>query len=531
MSEVASRSLYGINIEKQSVDTYLDEVDYSIDTDYIPSLFALEMVNFIKLVNGPSGEENKTPVLHMRMLDMIVSGHRDIANLVYRGSGKTTVMAEYFFLYIAVYGEIPNFGQIDLALYVSDSIENGVKNMRKNLEYRWENSEFLRKYIPHTRFTDVRYEFTNISGKTFIVKGYGAKTGVRGTKEMGVRPQLAILDDLVSDEDARSATIIASIEDTVYKAIDYALHPKNRLVIWSGTPFNQNDPLYKAVESGAWLVNVYPVCEYFDDTVTEHEFNGAWADRHDYKYVKDQYTKAKLAGKLESFYQELMLRISSEDERIIRDSDLNWFNGDSIKNSQREFNFYITTDFATTEKQSADFSAISVWAYSSSATWMLIDGEIGRNLMSKNIDILFDYIVKYDVKSVGVETSGQQKGFADWIKKEMIQRRIFFQIVEVKPTTDKLSRFNMVVPLFKQGKMWFNENMKKEKYGRELMNELKYAVISGFRSKHDDILDTISMLAHMNPWRPAATPTQYGMEDPFYEEEQDDRNALESYIV
>ena len=87
---------------------------------------------------------------------------------------------------------------------------------------------------------------TNIAGKKLIVKGYGAKTGVRGAKEMGKRVDLALLDDLMSDEDARSATIIASIEDTVYKAIDYALHPKKSKTIWNGTPFNQNDPLIQS---------------------------------------------------------------------------------------------------------------------------------------------------------------------------------------------------------------------------------------------------------------------------------------------
>ena len=106
---------------------------------------------------------------------------------------NTTVMGEYLFLYIACYGNLPGFGKIDLALYVSDSIENGVKNMRKNLEFRWENSDFLRKFVPETRFTDIRWEFTNADGKKFIVKGYGAKTGVRGAKEMGKRPQLAVL--------------------------------------------------------------------------------------------------------------------------------------------------------------------------------------------------------------------------------------------------------------------------------------------------------------------------------------------------
>ena len=245
--------------EVNSVENMVNSVSFDTDPYYVPSTFALEFVNFIKLVNGAEGEENKTPVLHYKMLDQIATGDADILNMLFRGSAKTTLMGEYLFLYLATYGGFPEF-EVDLALYVSDSIENGVKNMRKNLEYRYENSDFLKTYVPYIRFTDIRWEFRNAEGKTFIVKGYGASTGVRGSKEMGKRPTLAILDDLVSDEDARSPTVIKSIEDTVYKAINYALHPMRRRIIWSGTPFNSKDPLYKAVESGAWSVNVFPVC-------------------------------------------------------------------------------------------------------------------------------------------------------------------------------------------------------------------------------------------------------------------------------
>ena len=126
-----------------SVEQYLNATDYEIDPNYVPSEFALEFVTFIKLVNGGQGEENKTPVVHYHMLDTITQGGARVINLCHRGIAKTTVMGEYLFLYIATYGEIPGFGKIDLALYVSDSIENGVKNMRKNLEFRWENSDFL----------------------------------------------------------------------------------------------------------------------------------------------------------------------------------------------------------------------------------------------------------------------------------------------------------------------------------------------------------------------------------------------------
>jgi len=533
MSAVTAQHLHTVK-KFNTVDEWLDSVKYDDDPNYVPSIFALEFVNFIKLVNGKEGEENKTPVLHYKMLDAIAGENMNIVNMLYRGSAKTTLMGEYLFLYLAVYGEIPGFGKVDIAIYVSDSIENGVKNMRKNLEYRWENSEFLRKYIPKTRFTDVRYEFTNIAGKKLIVKGYGAKTGVRGAKEMGKRVDLALLDDLMSDEDARSATIIASIEDTVYKAIDYALHPTRSKTIWNGTPFNQNDPLYKAIESGAWAVSVYPVCEHFDDTTTLETFKGAWADRHDFTYVKRQYKKAKLAGKLDSFMQELMLRITSDEDRLVRDNDVHWFDGSSVENRMYNYNFYITTDFATSTKERSDFSVISCWAYNNSSDWMLIDGRIGRNLMDKNIDLLFDMVVKYDVKSVGVEVTGQQGAFVTWIRTEMHKRNIYFTIIEVRPTQDKLKRFHTVVPLFRQGKMWFNKDLLGTTFMTEMKSELDRATVSGFKSRHDDAIDTVSMLAEMKPWLPMAGNGKSGggYDDPFYDDDGDD-NASQygSYII
>ena len=34
-------------------------------------------------------------------------------------------------------------------MYVSDTIENGVKNLRNNIEYRYANSSFLQQLIPN----------------------------------------------------------------------------------------------------------------------------------------------------------------------------------------------------------------------------------------------------------------------------------------------------------------------------------------------------------------------------------------------
>lgn len=524
-------------LKELNIEAYLKEVDYAVPADYVPTEFALGFVTFIKLVNGADGEENQTPVVHYYMLDTLVSGSRRIANLCHRGLAKTTIMGEYLILYLAIYRRIPGFVDINFILYVSDSVENGVKNMRQNLEHRWEKSDFLRYYIPNTTFTDIKWKFENIDGYKLQVNGYGAKTGVRGTKAFGVRPQMAILDDIVSDEDARSDTIIAKIEDTVYKAVEYALDPGKNMMIWSGTPFNARDPLYKAVESGAWAVNVFPVCERFP--VPKEEFMGSWEDRFTYEYVLGQYTKAVKLGKVDTFNQELMLRIMSDEDRLIPEENIQWYKSSSLMRNKEQFNFYITTDFATSEREAADFSFISVWAYNNIGQWFWVDGVCRRQAMDKNMDALFRFAQTYKPESVGIEVSGQQGGFIPWIMEKMMDKNVFFPLTSdknsgapgIRPTTNKMERFNVIVPEFKQNNIFFPEDKKDTPEIIELLDELRLVSAGGMKSKHDDALDTISMLSVMKPFKPSHEVPFARQEDEIYGfESPEEISGLSSYI-
>lgn len=524
---------------KKPLEEWLDEVRYSEDSKYIPSDFALKFVTFIKLVTDGEGEENKTPVLHLRMLDKIANGDNRIANMLFRGAAKTTLLCEYMVLYLAVYGKLDGFGEIDLCIYVSDSMDNGVKNFRKNVEYRWANSNFLQMMIPKAVFTDARFAFTNADGMEFIVKNYGAKTGVRGTKEKGKRPQLALLDDLVSDDDARSDAEIRNIEATVYSAIDYALHPTHSLIIWSGTPFNAKDPLYKAVESGAWTVNVFPVCEKFP--CTKEEFRGAWPERFTYEMMVDKYRKAILNGKLSSFYQELMLRITSADQMVVLPEDIGWYSKSILLKKPGDFNFYMTTDFATSEKQHADFNVICVWAINSSGRIFLVDGICKKQLMDRTINDLFILAQRYKPMSVGIETSGQQAGFIPWIQEQMMQRNIWFSLAEeggsvgLSQKTGKLQRFNIFLPTIKSKMFFLPYELKESELVKEMVTELTLVTDQGFRSKNDDCLDNISMLPRLRMLQPSGSESSLGSDsmyaDPWESEHVEESAIIQRYLV
>ncbi len=547
---------------KKAVEEWLRETDYQF-MGYMPKAEALLFVNFIKEVNAGS-EENETPLVHLKMMDRVFNKDKRCAILCHRGIGKTTVFAEYLFLFMAAFGIFPGFGNVNLCLYVTDSIENGVKNLRRNVEYRYSNSDFLKRLIPDRRitvgtdgsghvgiagyeagvvagrkFTDIRLEFRNNKGHILIVKGYGAKTGVRGAKELGQRPTIAILDDLVSDTDAESQTVIKTIENTVYKAVSKALHPTRQKMVWLGTPFNARDPLYKAVESGAWRVSVYPICEHYP--CKKSDFRGSWEDRFPYEYVKDEYEEAQAVGSPENFNQELMLRIMSDEDRLIDDVDIQWYSLPDVKARKSAYNCYITTDFATSEKDSSDFSVVSVWLLNNKGFWFWIDGVCKKQLMDKNIDDLFRLAQKWNPLSVGIEVSGQQGGFIPWIQKEMITRNVFFNLASdgnenkpgIRPNTNKLVRFNVVVPWFKLKMMYFPTELKDTIPVREIVEELSLASKTGFKSKHDDELDTISMLGSLTTWKPSDNVAMKKSTDNIWEIEEDDfgEESLGSYIV
>ena len=544
MMEMSKKHEFLDNIIKKELDEWLNEVDYHDlnDGTYIPSEFALVFMNFIKLCNGKIGESNKTPPVHLKMLDKVVGDKDYIANLCFRGAAKTTLFFEYFVLFLAFYGYLPNFGEIDGLIYVSDSMENGVKSARKNVEFRYNNSEFLKEWIPHAYFTDNYLEFKNKDGHRLGCKMFGAKTGLRGTKIFGKRPPLAILDDLISDDDANSRVQMQAIKDTVYKGVDYALDPTRRKVIFNGTPFSKGDIMVEAVESGAWDVNVWPVCESFP--CTEEEFRGAWEDRFTYKFVMDAYQRAVLNGKVAAFMQEMMLRISSDEERLVQDADIREYSRKDLLEYRSSYNFYITTDFATSENQASDFSVIAVWAINSAGDWFWVDGICERQGMDKTINDLFRLVQIYKPQSVGVEISGQQGAFIKWLQQEMMSRNIWFNFASseksgvpgIRPVINKLTRFNLVVPLFKAGKIYFPAEMKASKVLGHFYSQIKLATYNGLKGK-DDCIDTISMLMYLNAFKPSEDQGKHpqmghnGGPEWDDDEKTEELHTINSYVV
>jgi phage terminase large subunit-like protein len=552
--------------EKLTVDWLLDNVDLEFEW-YTPSELAFEFMNFLRLVLGEE-PENTNPYAHYFLIDTIfgqdsvkpyfeargidweeVKGRTAV--LCCREFSKSTLIGTFLALYMAWKGTLPGYGKVNYGLYIGDSMRNNVKTTMETIEQVYYESAWLQTQFEAARFTDELVELyrlprkkkeiaayraiveagkkvTEVPGRAkrkFVMKGVGALTGTRGTRSALQRPQFAIFDDLVpSESDANSDTVLANIESTIESDVLNALHGGGSFAIIIGTPYNKKDPVYKRIESGAWAPVVFPVCKEIRLDMKENEFVGVWEDRHSYKNVMKRYRDAVKNNATRNFMQEMMLRITSEEDRVIKDSYLNWAKRRDILKNAQAYNWYITTDYTTSGKKGNDFSGAAVWAVSNNDDRILVDIVLKKMDMEEQYQTTFDLVNRYtrhgQYMEVGVEVDGQQKAHIYSLQKKMMTEGEYFTlacekgksepgITSRKGKTSKHDRFKLAVPLFQTGKIWICEELKGTPDLEELLEELRFVTIEGFGSKHDDGCDLVSMMVNMDIRKPGKDREAY----------------------
>ena len=512
---------------------------------YLPSDNALSFVAFLR---ASGNESNVSPEFHYRIADALFSGNRKDWNLVIeclRGAGKSTLL-EYAVIYAAALGQWPGFGEVPFIVFLGSSQEGNVKQFFKNVVNKIENSPFISSVLTITRSTDSEMELENADGKKMFVLGKGMNTNFRGLRSSGKgnagsRPTLVIADDVSDNSVMTSEAIRNTIDTNWFSSVLPALDPKKHKVVYIATPLNEEDLLHKLKNSGMYRVEKFPLCSKFP--CAQEEFDSIWPDRFTFDYADTLYQQYKTAGKAQSFYTEFMLEITDLSTLLVEEDDIKWFDPKLLIKNKSMYNFYISTDFATSEKKSADYSVIGVWAIGSDDSWFLVDGQCKRQTMQDNLDDLFRYAHKWKPLSVGIETSGQQGGFLSILNEMMMERNIWFQLAKkkgskepgIRPTKDKTTRFvTGVQPKFKQGRVWFPrpELLSGQPFFHalieEMVNELsKFTLAGGVKAlAHDDCIDIINQLSEMDTFTPSEgvygeeegysnTVANYFGEDPF----------------
>ena len=562
-----------------TVDELLDSIDLSF-SNYSPSEDALHFWNTIQLIKGPEFFSAGIPILHYYFIDLafgkvsrdslpyspevnerIRIKQNKIAILCSRGLSKSTTFSCFLVVYMAMFGRLPGLkrpgigDKVSFVIGVGDSQEGGAKVMCNTIRDMIEDSELLQNYFEKIRCTDAEIELVRkgsapINDRSFMFRTKGAQSGIRGQRYRGNRIDVIIGDDLVKNEsDSRSTTIMESIRSTIYSDATHALRAEGGKEILIGTPFNKNDVVYSAIETG-WTPLVVPICERMDESTTKKEFVGAWPEMHSFERVKDRYLDMTESNASRAFHQELMLRISSEEDKLVKEDQIQWYSRKSIVKNLSAYNIYVTTDLTASNSTKGDFSCTMAWAVSSNGDWFMLDAVVKKMTIAEQYEPVFKMVREWGGKygrnvTVGVEIDGQQQLNLHALKKMMLEYNTFFSfarqigspygkegISRRQATGAKHEQFMRVFPLFQQHKMYFPEELRETPDVKEVMTELNYITYTGIGSKHDDALDCISMIASIDVMLPSVDAGTLEVDEVksrywtgFDEESEDDRGS------
>lgn len=436
----------------------------------------------------------------------------------YTVTHNSTVITAYLPIYCAVTGKIPNFGDIMFMVGFGDSQQAGAKVQANTIRDFCSDSVFCKNYFEKMRFTDEECEFIRkgeglIKKRAFMYKVKGAAGGsVRGIRYRTERPSAFLFDDIIKSEaEANSPVIMKKLHSMIYADAENALGRKG-FIIAVNTPFNKKDPVYSALEGGIWTPICLPLCEKISLDLKEEEYISSWPSMHPYAKTMKRYTNAFYGCTLREFNQELMLRISSEEDRMIKDDMIQWFNRKSVVKALDNFTILITTDFtASNVTKNGDNSGIAVWAIGADDDKYLVDLELKNRTIQEQYDALFMMVSKWGkhgrVLEVGIEVDGQQKLNLFALKQMMIEKGIWFRFARQKGSAsnsegilsraaggNKHMRFKYMMPSFERHKIHFAEELRNTADMKEMLEELNYVTFESIGSKKDDGLDLISQL-------------------------------------
>lgn len=528
-------------LQKFDVDAALDCVDLRF-TGYVPSQEAFEFFNLIRVFFGEDFEV-PNPIFHYFIVDMLygnvkledfpyskeildtitVDPHK-IGIISTRGSAKSTITSLFYPIVAAIKGSLPVTGPLSHILILSDSQQGGARDQARLMGNVFQKSKFAKEWFEDIRCTDTEIELVRrgtepIEKRHMLIKFKGAASGgIRsGSRNpvTGDRYALIVADDVIKNEaDAYSETIMHNVTTALMSDARNAMRARNTQYVLINTPFHKRDPIYMMVESGGYTPLVTPICKGIYEDMPREEFVGLWEDMHDYDSVMSRYMEAVATNTTRSFNQELMLRVANEEDRLVTDEMIQWYDRNLLMKLLDGYSIYISTDFTTTSAAKSDFSALGVWAVNSQDDWFLLDVCVRRQELQEQYDELFRMLRTWGRNGryieVGVEVDGQQKAHLFSLKQMMQKQNLYFAFARQKGAgvgkeginsrasgMSKLDRFRYVVPRFQNRKIYFPEQLRNTPDLSEGMKQLKGATHAGF-STHDDFPDIITQMGIMD---------------------------------
>lgn len=426
--------------------------------------------------------------------------YRNVNLAIFRGGFKTTLLRAYAAKRIG-------YGISRTILYIGPSESHAVRSvqwLRSQIEPRIDNDGVARSTFfartfglrPGRKWQAHELEiFHGVDERPIWVMGVGITGSIRGINFDDYRPDLIILDDVITDENAITEEQTEKVADLIMGAVSNSLissqeEPNAKLAMLQ-TPISPTDASARASQSMEWHTERFPCWTRDTEDLPVDEQVSAWEEM----FPTEELRRRKLASVAENRYsifaREMEVRLVAAESLAFRP---NWIR--HYDEPPKAGTCVIAIDpvpppsdneMRRGSRPKGDFEAIAVVARSKGEYFVLDIATNRGHDPNWTISKVFEFAMRFKPQCIVVEDVAYQRTLKWLLEKEMQRRGRYWP---TKGTSgDRRKKFARILSTLSgpasQGKLWCSKRhtdfqLQFESYG------------IGYRG-HDDVLDAVAL--------------------------------------
>ena len=323
-------------------------------------------------------------------------------------------------------------------------------------------------------------------GDMFFVGVGGALTGRGG--------DVNILDDPIKNrQEADSIVVRDKLWNWYNSVLRYRMMTQDAALVIIATRWNEDDiigrhidptnPYFNQEEAESWRIINLPALAEEDDPLGRELDQPLWPARFDTAFLLEQ-RRADARG-FTALYQG---RPTPAEGAFFKSDFIRTYNKMSDLPHADAMRYYGASDFAVATKQENDKSChLIVGVDENDNIWIMPDLVWSRMPSDMSINAVIHLMSKYRPMMWWAEKGVIAKSIGPFLRKRMLEKRVFCSIDEIAPIADKLARAQSINARMSMGRVYFPRFARWFADARDQLLKFPH---SGF----DDFVDTLSLI-------------------------------------
>lgn len=473
-----------------------------------------------------------SPECHYEWWTLFCDPHPLVAIAAPRGHAKTTALTHTYTLAAVL------FRERQYVLIVSDTISQAVQFLGDIKKELLENDQLKTLFKIKEFLKDTEDDIICLceDGHKFRISAKGSEQKVRGLKWDNMRPDLIICDDLENDEIVLNKERRMKFKRWFYGALLPCRSYKG-IVRYVGTILHHDSLLESVMPKRS---DKYTVTEPLKQYSTRK--NPSWkavkyrAHTNDFSQIlwAERYDKAFFQAKRQEFadqglpdlYSQEYLNIPlDESTAYFRKADLLDFSEADYHLLQKpdwkkHFNFYITSDLAVSQAETADYSVFIVGGVDENGMLYIFNVIRERMDSQEIVETMLSLQRIYDPVAMSMEKGQIEKSIGPFLRQRMLETGDFINIIPIAPSTDKATRARSIQARTRAGAVKVD---KRQDWFLDFEEELSLFP----RGKNDDQVDAFAYLGLILDKLASAPSKEQILEDEYQQQLEDSDLALD----